>query len=223
MANPELILNENFDTLSAAAVYGKRQEATTGLTFAYYGGRWGGTSVSDGSVTLTDNATNYLVVARGTGVASVSATATNWDDTANYARVYKITTVSALVTATEDHRAGLNGVYGPALPARRFESKSADYTFVLADAGVTYLHPSADTTGRTWTIPANASVAFPVGTVLELVNQASAGSISIAITTDTMRLASAGTTGTRTLAANGFAQIRKLTATEWLAMGYGLT
>lgn len=35
----------------------------------------------------------------------------------------------------------------------------------------------------------------------------------------------AGTTGSRTLAANGIAQFRKITATEWLAipMGTGLT
>lgn len=102
-------------------------------------------------------------------------------------------------------------------------SQSAAYGLVLADAGKHLLHPSADVTARTFTIPANSSVAFPVGTVVTFVNQASAGVLSIAITTDTMRLAGAGTTGTRALAANGVATAIKLTSTEWIISGTGLT
>jgi hypothetical protein len=102
-------------------------------------------------------------------------------------------------------------------------SQSAAYTLVLADSGKHILHPSADTTARTFTIPANASVAFPIGTAVTFVNQNSAGVVTIAITSDTMRLAGAGTTGSRTLAANGVATAIKLTATEWIISGVGLT
>jgi hypothetical protein len=102
-------------------------------------------------------------------------------------------------------------------------SQSAAYTLVLADAQKHILHPSADTTARIFTIPANSSVAFPIGTAVTFVNQASGGVITIAITTDTMRLAGAGTTGSRTLAANGIATALKLTATEWIISGTGLT
>ena len=102
-------------------------------------------------------------------------------------------------------------------------SQSAAYELVLSDAGKHILHPSADTTARTITIPANSSVAFPVGTVVTFVNQVSAGVLSIAITTDTMRLAGAGTTGTRALAANGIATAIKITSTEWLISGTGLS
>jgi hypothetical protein len=102
-------------------------------------------------------------------------------------------------------------------------SQSAAYTLVLADAGKHIFHPSADTTARTWTIPANASVAFAIGTAVTFVNQNAAGVITIAITTDTMRLAGAGTTGSRTLAANGIATALKVTATEWIISGTGLT
>jgi len=66
-------------------------------------------------------------------------------------------------------------------------------------------------------------VAFPIGTMVTFVNDNAAGAISIAITTDTMRLAGAGTVGTRTLAANGIATILKLTATSWIISGSGLT
>jgi hypothetical protein len=102
-------------------------------------------------------------------------------------------------------------------------SQSAAYTLVLADSGKHILHPSADTTARTFTIPANGSVAFPVGTAITFINQNSAGVVTIAITTDTMRLAGAGTTGSRTLAANGIATAIKVTSTEWIISGTGLT
>ena len=102
-------------------------------------------------------------------------------------------------------------------------SESAAYTLVLGDSGYHIFHPSADTSARTWTIPANSSVAFPIGTAITFINQNGAGVITIAITTDTMRLAGAGTTGSRTLAANGVATAIKITSTEWIISGTGLT
>ena len=102
-------------------------------------------------------------------------------------------------------------------------SQSAAYTLVLTDSGKHIFHPSADTTARTFTIPANSSVAYPIGTAITFINQNGAGVVTIAITTDTMRLSPAGTTGSRTLAANGSATCVKVTATEWLISGSGLT
>jgi hypothetical protein len=102
-------------------------------------------------------------------------------------------------------------------------SKSAAYTTVLGDAGEHILHPSADTTARTFTIDSNANVAYILGTTLTFVNQNAAGVITIAITSDTMRLAGAGTTGSRTLAANGIATALKIVSTEWIISGTGLT
>lgn len=106
---------------------------------------------------------------------------------------------------------------------RGVSSQSAAYTITLRDGNQILLHPSADTTARTWTIPANSSVAFPIGTELHFINQNGAGSLTIAITTDTMRLSGAGTTGSRTLAANGTAVAKKITTTEWIISGTGLT
>jgi hypothetical protein len=102
-------------------------------------------------------------------------------------------------------------------------SQSGAYTLVLADAGKQIFHPSADTTARTFTIPANSSVPYPVGTAITFINQNAAGVVTISITTDTMRLAGAGTTGSRTLAANGIATCVKVTSTEWIISGTGLT
>lgn len=102
-------------------------------------------------------------------------------------------------------------------------SQSVAYTLVLADSGKHIYHPSADVTARTWTIPDNASVAYPIGTAITFINDTSAWVITISITTDTMILASAGTTGSRTLVANGIATATKITSTRWIISGTWLT
>jgi hypothetical protein len=101
-------------------------------------------------------------------------------------------------------------------------SQSTAYTAVLTDAGKTLYHPASDANDRTFTIPANSSVAYPVGTVLTFVNL-SANDLTIAITSDTMYLAGAGTTGSRTLAEYGIASAIKLASTTWLISGNNLT
>lgn len=100
-------------------------------------------------------------------------------------------------------------------------SQSGPYTLVLSDAGKQIYHPSADTTARIWTIPANSSVAFPVGTVVTLINDTSAGVLTISITTDTLVLSGAGTAGSRTLAASGKAQLEKITSVRWFISNLG--
>lgn len=101
-------------------------------------------------------------------------------------------------------------------------SQSTAYTLVLADAGKTIYHPASDNNARTFTIPANGSVAYAVGTVLTFVNLAAA-SVTIAITTDTMYLAGAGSTGSRTLAQYGIASAVKVDSTNWVISGNNLT
>lgn len=116
-------------------------------------------------------------------------------------------------------------VEGQALGFRHIPQvpQSAAYTLVLTDAGKHILHPSADTTARIFTIPANSSTSFPIGAAVTFVNQNSAGTLTISIANDVMRLAGVGTTGSRTLAANGVATAVKLTTTEWIISGSGLT
>ena len=101
-------------------------------------------------------------------------------------------------------------------------SQSAAYTLVLADAGKHIFHPSGDANARTFTIPANSSVAYPIGTAITFINMTSQV-VTIAITTDTMYLSSAGTTGSRSLAQYGSATAIKMTSTTWLISGSGLT
>lgn len=102
--------------------------------------------------------------------------------------------------------------------------QSANYVTVADDAQKHIFHPSADTTARAWTIASNAIVAYPIGTAITFVNQNGAGIISLAAAgTDVLRLAGPGTTGTRSLAANGVATALKITITEWIISGTGLT
>lgn len=128
-------------------------------------------------------------------------------------------TVSGTLTATKLVTNGYTAGYLE-IPQN---SQSANYTFVLGDAGKHIYHPSADTTARTFTIPANASVAYPIGTAITICNDSSAGVLTLAITTDTLVWLPTGTTGSRTLAANGQATILKVTATRWQITGVGLT
>jgi hypothetical protein len=93
-------------------------------------------------------------------------------------------------------------------------------TLAIGDAGK---HIYVTTNGQTITIPANASVAYPIGTTIGFIAGASATTVTIAITSDTMYLAGAGTTGSRTLAAHGMATAVKVAATTWYISGNGLT
>jgi len=101
-------------------------------------------------------------------------------------------------------------------------SQTAAYTTVLADSGKVIFHPSTDANARTFTIDSNANVAYPLGTAITFINMTSQA-VTIAITSDTMYLSSAGTTGSRTLAQYGSATAIKMTSTTWLISGSGLT
>lgn len=171
--------------------------------------------------------TPVLGVATATSVNKVAFTAPATSATLTLANGATLATAGAFsltLTATAASNAtvpaGTNNLGYLEVPQN---SQSAAYTLVLSDSGKHILHPSADTTARTFTIPANASVAFPIGTAVTFINQNAAGVITIAITTDTMRLAGTGNSTSRTLAANGVATAIKITATEWIISGTGLT
>ena len=100
-------------------------------------------------------------------------------------------------------------------------SQSAAYTLVLADSGKTILHPSSDDNARTFTIPANSSVVFPIGTAITFIN--AVNTLTIAITSDTLKLANTTDTGSMELDVNGIATAIKIGSTEWIISGVGLT
>jgi len=85
-------------------------------------------------------------------------------------------------------------------------SKSDDYTAVLADANTCLNFGTAS--AKTFTIPANSSVAFPVGTIFIVAKSTNA--LTLAVTTDTL----IGCTGT--VPASTASMVIKVASTTWV-------
>ena len=172
-----------------------------------------------GTVNLSTGVTGTLAVANGgTGVTTSTGTGNVVLSTSPTFTTPALGTPASgtLSSCTVD---GTNSVGFLIIPQN---SQSAAYTLVLADAGKHIFHPSGDANARTYTIPANSSVAYTIGTAITFINMTSQV-VTIAITTDTMYLSSAGTTGSRSLAQYGSATEVKMTSTTWLISGSGLT
>lgn len=118
-SSAEVPINENFQAVLGFGMYARKPSTTTGLTYGYYGNnatspltaRWGGFSITDGTVSLTASSTNYLVVNRSTGALTASTATTNWNNVLAYARVAIVTTTT-VITGEENHRTGPFGVHG---------------------------------------------------------------------------------------------------------------
>ncbi len=100
-------------------------------------------------------------------------------------------------------------------------TQNVSYTLVITDKGKT-IHKASGGAGETITIPANASVAFPIGTLIAIENDGG-GTLTVAITTDTLTWSEDNTTGSRTLADGGACVIQKMTATTWKISGSQVT
>jgi hypothetical protein len=96
-------------------------------------------------------------------------------------------------------------------------SQTAAYTLALSDMGK---HISITTGGVV--IPANGSVAFPIGSAVTIFNN-SGSNQTISITTDTLHQAGTANTGSRTLAQYGVATVLKVTSTVWVISGAGVS
>ena len=101
--------NALYDAASLATLYGRRASTSSGTNFGYYGGNvtksdGTQTTIANGSLSLTPSSTNYIVAQKSDGVVSASITTTNWNDTANYWRIYSVVVGSATVTSYTDER-----------------------------------------------------------------------------------------------------------------------
>lgn len=180
-------------------------------------------TVLDGT-TLTGPAASDTLVGRG----STDTLTNKTFDTAGTGNAFKVngnpltanagTSTITLPAGNTFTGSGTSAVWFDNIPQN---SQSVAYTLVASDAYKHVLHPTADNNARTFTIPANSSVAYPLGTTITFINLINV--VTIAITTDTLILAGLGTTGSRTLAANGMATAIKITSTSWMISGAGLT
>lgn len=90
--------------------------------------------------------------------------------------------------------------------------QDGNYTLLLSDQGKT-IAKRAGGAGETYTIPANASVAYEIGAWVAFDNDGG-GDLTIAITTDTL-VGTDGVTGSRTLGDNQRAMAQKINTTRW--------
>ncbi len=108
-ASKEVTANAMFDALSQASVYGRRETTCVGLYWGYYGGnvtKLDGTmaQVANATLLLTASTTHYVVAKKSDGVVSASTATTNWNNLAEYWRLYAVVTGSATVTSYTDYR-----------------------------------------------------------------------------------------------------------------------
>lgn len=220
--SPEIIINENFESLSYVALFSKNPAATTGLQFSYYGGTYKGQTILDGVLYLASSNTNYVVVDRSTGAVSATTTPIDWANFAKYARLYIITTNTYTIANIVDYRVAENGgivnLSRGILPQLY---KVSNYNITLEDAGTHILHPNGST-AATYTIPWYTEIDFPLGTTITFVNMSTAN-LTIAINNDILRFAGTGATGSRVLARYGKATVLKIGINEWLIDGINLT
>ena len=199
-------LNTDLDTIDALFAAGGAGTSVglnigAGKTLAIAG------NVSANGATLSPTELSYL-----DGVSSAIQTQLNAK--ASSGANTDITALDQDVTITATGTIAANSLGYRGLPQN---SQTASYTLALADAGK---HISITTGGVV--IPANSSIAFPVGTAVALYND-SGSNQTISITTDTLRLAGTASTTSRTLAQYGLATCVKVASTTWVISGAGLS
>ena len=150
----ETTANAFFDAVSQAALFGRRQAATSGLTWAYYGGNitLDGviTQISNASLTLTASSTNYIEATRA-GVVSFNTTGF----TAGRIPLYQVVTGTSTVTSYTDWR--LNG---------QSNSIAQKLSFAMSDANIvlTAVQARCPILELTGTLTAARNVQVPLDT-----------------------------------------------------------
>jgi hypothetical protein len=179
------------------------------------GGTIGSGVTFAGSITGTaTNVTGTVAVANGgTGATTAANARTNLGAAASGANT-DITSLEQDVAIVATGTIGTDSVGYRGAPQN---AQTGAYALTLNDNGK---HISITTGGIT--IPANASVAFPIGATVVIYNN-SGSSQTIAITSDTLRQAGTTNTGSRTLAGYGLATVVKVAAPVWVISGAGLS
>ncbi len=174
-------------------------------------------TVDDKNIELGSIASPTDVTADGGGITLKGST----DKTFNYVNSTGLWTANIGVAATSFTGAAATATTASTAASVGYmgiPQSASTTTLVIGDAGK-HIYVTATSTV---TIPANGTVAFPIGTAISII-AATGVTVTIAITTDTMYLAGTGTTGSRTLAAFGMATAIKVAATTWYINGTGLT
>jgi hypothetical protein len=165
---PEVTANQYFDAASPATLFGRRGSATSGLTWAYYGGRMyvDGvlTAIANGTVTLTSSNTNYVEATRA-GVVSCNTTGF----TAGRIPLYTVVVGASAPTSYTDERAWVDPAYMTHTVS--IAITSSDVTMTAAQARARHINLTGTLTGNRnlivpnngeWVVYNNTSGAFTV-------------------------------------------------------------
>jgi len=152
-AGKEVTANENFAAVAPAGLFGKKATTTSGLTFGYYGGylQINGvhTLIADGTVSLTNNATNYIEATRA---GTVSANTTGF--TAGQIPLFTVVTSAGAQADPTDFRIWVEPAWvGSVL--RKAWTSDANLTLTAAEARARrlILTGSGPTTTRDLLVP----------------------------------------------------------------------
>ena len=99
------------------------------------------------------------------------------------------------------------------------QASSGNVTLALTDSGKHFYRST--TAPHTITIPVNSSVAFPIGTVVSIVNQA-VGNITLSQGSASLYLAGNATAASRTITTYGMATLIKVATDSWFVNGNGV-
>jgi hypothetical protein len=202
-------------TFSAQGVIGEGHVIATSDTAPSVGvrGYANDTHAGGSNVGLYGDATNglnnYSLYLNNGDIYSSGAKTWYLNGNLTFNGAYTISATAA--TATTSSTAASLGYIGTPI-----NTQASTYTLVIGDAGKTIY------AGGNLTIPANGTVAFPVGTIINVI---ASSAITVAITTDTLQWGGQATsqTGTRSIAIYGMASLVKVANTVWYISGVGVT
>lgn len=222
-----ILISASAGTVTSVNVSG----GSTGLTFSGGPITGAGTITAAGTLAVANGGTGVtstasIIALLGLGTAAFVNTGTSGatvpllNGTNTWAASQTdsaLATFSAGANMTPAAAPATNAVGYLGLPQN---AQNSNYGLVMADAGKTIFANSGG--AQTITIPANSSVAFPIGTVIKI-NANGAATVTLAITSDTLVWLPSSATGSRTITGAGFAVIEKIAPTFWWVTGINLT
>lgn len=120
-AQKEVAANDLFLSASPSTAFARRRLTSTGLTWGYYGTHYRITDgsfidIANGTLTLEDDATNYVEVEKATGDISVNQT--GFTAGGDFTPIYSIVTAGGVPTSWIDARQIIGeGIQGPPGPS----------------------------------------------------------------------------------------------------------
>jgi hypothetical protein len=232
-ANPTLASGElGYETDTGFAKIGNGTTAWNSLAYSLAGGDIAGVTAGTGlsgggtSGTVTLSLSTPVSVANGgTGITSFGSGVATWLGTPSSANLASAVTdetgSGALVFGTSPTITG--GTFADAIIRQPFVTPSFSgnaYTLALTDQGDILL-ASNSTTAGTINVPTNATVAFPIGTQITII-QTGSGQLTIQATTPaTTTIASTGSSSTapKLRVQNSSATLIKTGTDTWYVVG----